>query len=64
MDGNLDEVVESLARADVPVELGPVARTGAMSALYSVYVRDPDGNLIELSQAVESKHDDSMTTTH
>ena len=55
VDGDLDEVVESLARAEVPVELGPVTRTGATSALNSVYVRDPDGNLVELSQAVGSK---------
>src|SRR3954451_22712199 len=55
VDGNLEEVVESLAQADVPLELGPVARTGATSALQSVYVRDPDGNLVELSQAVGSK---------
>jgi catechol 2,3-dioxygenase-like lactoylglutathione lyase family enzyme len=51
VEGNLDELVESLARAHIPVELGPVARTGATSALDSVYVRDPDGNLVELSQA-------------
>lgn len=55
VDGDLDEVVESLARAEVPVELGPVARTGATSALHSVYVRDPDGNLVELSQAGGSR---------
>jgi catechol 2,3-dioxygenase-like lactoylglutathione lyase family enzyme len=55
VEANLDEVVESLARADVPVELGPVARTGATSTLNSIYVRDPDGNLVELSHAVESK---------
>jgi catechol 2,3-dioxygenase-like lactoylglutathione lyase family enzyme len=48
---SLEAVTESLARADIPVELGPVARTGAMSALDSLYVRDPDGNLVELSQA-------------
>ena len=54
VDAGLDEVVEALARADVPVELGPVARTGATSALNSVYVRDPDGNLVEFSQAVRT----------
>jgi len=50
VEGDLDEVVESLRRAHIPVELGPVARTGATSALESVYVRDPDGNLVELSR--------------
>lgn len=54
VDGDIDEVVESLARAGIPVELGPVSRTGATSALSSVYVRDPDGNLVELSEAAES----------
>ena len=49
VDGTLEEVAESLARAGIPVELGPVERTGAVSALSSVYVRDPDGNLVELS---------------
>ncbi len=49
-----DQIAESLARAGIPVELGPVARTGATSALASIYVRDPDGNLVELSQAVDS----------
>jgi catechol 2,3-dioxygenase-like lactoylglutathione lyase family enzyme len=51
VEDSLEEVAKSLARADVPVELGPVARTGATSALNSLYVRDPDGNLVELSQA-------------
>jgi catechol 2,3-dioxygenase-like lactoylglutathione lyase family enzyme len=51
---SLEEVAESLARADIPVELGPAARTGATSALHSLYVRDPDGNLVELSQGVDS----------
>ena len=51
---SLDEVAESLARAGVPVELGPVDRTGATSALASLYVRDPDGNLVELSQTIDS----------
>src|SRR3954463_524515 len=51
--GDLDEVAELLSRIGVPIELGPVARTGARSPLTSLYVRDPDGNLVELSEAVE-----------
>ena len=50
---DLDHLAESLARLDVHVELGPVARTGATSALKSLYVRDPDGNLVELSQTAD-----------
>ena len=48
---DLDQVADSLARSGIQVELGPVPRTGATSALRSLYVRDPDGNLVELSQS-------------
>lgn len=44
------EIVRHLAVHDVAIEEGPVERTGAQGAILSVYVRDPDGNLIELSQ--------------
>ena len=50
---DLDQVAKLLSKRGIPVELGPVARTGATSALVSLYVRDPDGNLVELSQPVE-----------
>src|SRR4051794_5865301 len=50
---DLDRVTELLGRNGIAVELGPVARTGAKSPLTSVYVRDPDGNLVELSEAEE-----------
>jgi len=35
--------------AGVPVEQGPVERTGAAGPIISCYLRDPDHNLIELS---------------
>lgn len=48
----LEQVQEELARHGVAVEEGPVERTGARGRLRSVYLRDPDGNLIEISNEV------------
>lgn len=45
----LDEVIAHLNGCGVAIEDGPVARTGARAPLASVYVRDPDGNLVEIS---------------
>jgi catechol 2,3-dioxygenase-like lactoylglutathione lyase family enzyme len=45
----LDAVMRRLEAAGVPIELGPVPRTGATGPIRSVYVRDPDGNLIEIA---------------
>jgi len=45
----LDEVAAPLAAQGIAVEEGPVPRTGARARLNSVYVRDPDGNLVEIS---------------
>jgi catechol 2,3-dioxygenase-like lactoylglutathione lyase family enzyme len=42
-------VAAELAAAGIAVVDGPVERTGAQGPISSVYVRDPDGNLIELS---------------
>jgi catechol 2,3-dioxygenase-like lactoylglutathione lyase family enzyme len=44
-----DQVVAQLRARDVAVEEGPVQRTGALGPITSVYVRDPDGNLIEIA---------------
>ena len=43
------EVLEHLRACGVAVEEGPVRRTGALGPIESVYFRDPDGNLIEVS---------------
>ncbi|RYC33865.1 VOC family protein [Lichenibacterium minor] len=45
----IPDVLTHLARCDVPVVEGPVARTGATGRLLSVYVRDHDDNLVEIS---------------
>ncbi|WP_127496785.1 VOC family protein [Paenibacillus glycanilyticus] len=45
----MDEVIRHLAACEVQVEEGPVARTGAVGTIVSVYFRDPDFNLVEVS---------------
>lgn len=48
-DGSLEGWVSHLAAMGVPLEDGPVQRTGATGPILSIYIRDPDGNLIEIS---------------
>ena len=45
----IDDVVAHLREAGVSIEEGPVPKTGATGPLTSVYFRDPDGNLVEVS---------------
>lgn len=52
VEGSLDEVAGVLADAGVAIELGPVEREGAAGTLESLYVRDPDRNLVELSRPI------------
>jgi catechol 2,3-dioxygenase-like lactoylglutathione lyase family enzyme len=45
----LDQVMQRLEQQGVKIIEGPVAKTGATGKLRSVYVRDPDLNLVEIS---------------
>jgi catechol 2,3-dioxygenase-like lactoylglutathione lyase family enzyme len=50
----LSEVIDHLRLCGVPILEGPIARTGAIGPITSVYFRDPDNNLIEVAN-----HDDA-----
>ncbi len=49
----LEAVMADLAARGVAIEEGPVSRTGARGPITSVYIRDPDRNLIELSNYLQ-----------
>lgn len=43
------DVVLHLQACDVAIEVGPVERSGTHGPILSVYIRDPDGNLVEIA---------------
>ena len=47
---DLDELRAHLEAAGVAIEVGPIRKTGALGPIVSLYFRDPDGNLIEVSR--------------
>ncbi|MBB5909108.1 VOC family protein [Actinoalloteichus hymeniacidonis] len=49
----ISEVKDHLRACEVRIEEGPVTRVGALGPMISLYFRDPDGNLIEVSRYEE-----------
>ncbi len=49
----LEHVIAHLQACEVPLVEGPVNKTGARGPLRSLYVRDPDGNLLEIANVLE-----------
>lgn len=52
---SLEEALRRIRGAGLEIVLGPVSRTGARGAITSVYLRDPDGNLVEVSEYDERR---------
>lgn len=48
-EGDINQIKEEIEKKGYPIELGVVKRTGACGPIDSVYLRDPDGNLVEIS---------------
>jgi catechol 2,3-dioxygenase-like lactoylglutathione lyase family enzyme len=46
----LTDVTARLEREGISIEVGPVARTGTLGPMRSIYFRDPDGNLVEVAE--------------
>ena len=59
----LSEVIEHLEANGVAIIEGPVSKTGATGKIYSVYFRDPDCNLIEVSNYVDADEPPGLKRT-
>jgi catechol 2,3-dioxygenase-like lactoylglutathione lyase family enzyme len=62
VDEPIEEVLGQLSDKGVRVEVGPVLRHGALGLMTSVYIRDPDGNLIELSNYEPTGSDEGQVS--
>ena len=47
--GDIEDIKAEIEEKGYPIELGIVDRTGACGPIKSIYLRDPDGNLVEIS---------------
>jgi catechol 2,3-dioxygenase-like lactoylglutathione lyase family enzyme len=59
----INRVELELRKAGIEIEQGPVSRTGAAGPILSLYVRDPDGNLLELSNYSDNRTSETYRAT-
>ncbi|MEG2420832.1 MAG: VOC family protein [Oscillospiraceae bacterium] len=59
--GNIAEIKAELESKGATIEEGIVPRTGACGPIDSLYLRDPDGNLVELSTYRQQEQEGSLT---
>ena len=52
IDTNISEMIAKLKEQNINIIQGPIERTGANGIIQSIYIRDPDNNLIELSNYI------------
>ena len=50
----LADVIERMTQLNVPIIEGPIPRTGTFGPILSVYIRDLDGNLIEVANSIDA----------
>lgn len=55
IQGDLESCLAELQAKNIVIESGPLLRTGAQGPIRSIYLRDPDQNLIELSELISNK---------
>lgn len=53
IEQSLEDILEYLKKNNIQIEEGIINRTGAIGKIKSIYLRDPDGNLIELSNYIK-----------
>lgn len=49
------EIIAEFKQKKIPIALGPVTKYGSKGRMTSIYVRDPDGNLVEISSYDDQK---------